>query len=164
MEGRIVTTAATSPGTEITQVIRDHTMEQWVQMSVGIPDADDSEALDNILSALLNADSIDAFNAPWDTAAGEKLAGHKLRIESIAKRASDFADGLGIYLVAKGVDLSTGEPLTWATSAIAVVATLTRVHYLGQLPVIGELIVADKPTKRGYRPQHFQVLTMEPRR
>lgn len=155
-----MTTTDNQPGTDVVPVVSQATMALFSQMAVGIPEADDGQAYENIVLQLLNAEDLDAFNAPWDTEAAAALAGKRLKIESMARRASDFADGLGIYIVTKGVNLDTGEPFVFTTGGIANVATLARIHFTGRLPAIVELVIADKPTASGFRPQHLKILSL----
>lgn len=152
-----MTTATDQPGTDVVPVVSQATMALFAQMAVGIPEADDGEAYENIVLQLLNAEDPDDFNAPWDTETAARLAGYRLKIESMARRASDFAGGLGMYLVVKGVNLETGEPFVWTTGSVASVAALARIHFTGRLPAIAELVIADTPTSSGYRPQHLQI-------
>jgi len=152
-----VTTTETNPSTEVVPVVSQATMALFASMAVGIPEADDGEAYENIVLQLLNAEDLDAFNAPWDTEAAAALAGKRLKIDSMARRASDFAGGLGIYIVLKGVVLDTGEPFVFTTGGIANVATLARIHFTGKLPAIVELVIADTPTAAGFRPQHLKI-------
>lgn len=152
-----MTTTTDQSGTAVVPVVSQATMALFAQMAVGIPEADDGEAYENIVLQLLNAENPDDFNAPWDTAAAEQLAGKRLKIESMARRESDFAGGLGVYIVCKGVCLDTGEPFVFTTGGIANVATLARVHFTGKLPAIVELVIADTPTANGYRPQHLKI-------
>ena len=149
-----------NPGTDVVPVVSQATMALFAQMAVGIPEADDGDAYENIVLQLLNAEDLDAFNAPWDSAAAEHLAGKRLRIEELARRASDYAGGLGIYIVVKGVILDTGETFVWATGGIANVASLARIHFTGKLPAIAELVIADTPTSNGNRPQHLRILSL----
>lgn len=152
-----MTSTDTTPGTDVVPVVSPATMALFAQMAVGIPEADDGEAYENIVHQLLNADNPDDFNAPWDTEAAEALEGYRLRLESMSRRASDFAGGLGVYIVCKGVKLETGEPFVWTTGGIANVATLARIHFTGKLPAIVELVIADTPTSKGFRPQHLKI-------
>ena len=152
-----MTTTTDQPGTDVAPVVSQATMALFSQMAVGIPEADDGEAYENIVLQLLNADGVDDFNAPWDTEAAANLAGKRLKIESMARRASDFAGGLGIYIVLKGVVLDTGEAFVFTTGGIANVASLARIHFTGKLPAIVELVIADTPTANGFRPQHLKI-------
>lgn len=152
-----MTTTKDEAGTEVVPVVSQATMALFASMAVGIPEADDGEAYENIVLQLLNAEDLDAFNAPWDTEAAAALAGKMLKIESMARRASDFAGGLGLYIVVKGTRLDTGEPFVWTTGGIANVATLAKLHYTSKLPAIVELVIADTPTANGFRPQHLKL-------
>lgn len=155
-----MTTTSEAPGTEVVPVVSQATLALFSQMAVGIPEADDGEAYENIVLQLLNADNLDDFNAPWDTESASKLAGRQLKIESMARRASDYAGGLGIYIVTKGTCLDTGEPFVFTTGGIANVASLARIHFTGKLPAIVELTIADTPTAKGFRPQHLKILSL----
>jgi hypothetical protein len=152
-----VTTTEKETTAEVVPVVSQATMALFSQMAVGIPEADDGEAYENIVLQLLNADDLDAFNAPWDTDAAASLAGKMIRLESMARRASDYAGGLGLYIVCKGIRMDTGEPFVWTTGGVANVASLARIHFTGKLPAIVELVVADTPTANGYRPQHLKI-------
>lgn len=153
-----MTTTDNRPGTEIAPVVSAATMALFAQMAVSIPEADDSEAYEAIVLKLLGATDVDGMNAPWDTSAAESLTGYRLKIEGIERRQSDYAGGLGLFLVCKGVNLGTGEPFTLTTGSVSVVAQLARAWHLGAFPVIAELVIADTPTANGYRPQHLKVI------
>jgi hypothetical protein len=152
-----MTTTDTTPTADVVPIVSQATMALFSQMAVGIPEADDGEAYENIVLQLLNADGVDDFNAPWDTAAATQLAGVILRIESMSRRASDFAGGLGLYIVVKGVRMDTGESFVLTTGGVANVASLARIHFTGRLPAIAELVIADTPTANGFRPQHIKI-------
>lgn len=153
-----MTVATTEVAGVVIPPVSDATMALFAQMAVGIPEADDGGAYENIVLQLLNATDVDGLNAPWDTSDAEKLANHRLKIESVQRRPSDFNAGLGLYLVVKGVDMGTGETFVWSTGSISVVAQLARAHFLEKFPVIAELIISDTPTKNGYRPQRLNVI------
>jgi hypothetical protein len=153
-----MTTTDNRPGTDIAPVVSSATMALFAQMAVSIPEADDSEAYEAIVLKLLGATDVDGLNAPWDSNSAEDLTGYRLKIESIQRRASDYAGGLGLYLVCKGVNMGTGEPFTLTTGSVSVVAQLARAWHLNGFPVIAELVIADTPTANGYRPQHLNIV------
>jgi len=153
-----VTVATTEVTGVVVPVVSQQTMALFASMAVNIPEADDGAAYENIVLQLLQATDVDGLNAPWDTSDAEKIAGHRIKIESIMRRPSDFNAGLGLYLVCKGVNMDTGEAFTWSTGSVSVVAQLARAHFLSAFPVIGELIISDTPTKNGYRPQRLNVI------
>ena len=119
---------------------------------------DDGDGGERIITALLSAASIDDLNAPWEGTSGQKLAGKRLEIRGVTQRKSQFEDGAGIFLVADATDTKTGDKATFTTSAVAVVLQLAVAHKLGLFPIIADVVVADKPTARGYYPYHLQVI------
>ena len=155
-----MTTDDTQPGTDVVPVVSQATMALFAQMAVGIPESNDDEAYESIVLQLLSADGLDALNAPWDTDKAGKFTGHRLRIEGMTRRPSDYDGGLGLYIVIKGTDLGTGEKFVLTIGSVSVVAQLARIHHLNALPAIVELVIADKPTSKGYRPMHLKVLSL----
>lgn len=155
-----MTTTDNQPGTDVAPIVSQQTMALFAAMAVNIPETDDSEAYESIVTQLLGADGLDALNAPWDADKAGQMAGKRLRIEAMSRRASDYSEGLGIYLVLKGTNLDTGEKFTLTISSVSVVAQLARIHHLNALPAIVELVVADRPTAKGYRPMHLKVLSL----
>lgn len=152
-----MTSTDSQPGKEVATVVSPGTLALFAQMAVNIPEANDDEAYEEIVLTLLGAEGLDGLNAPWDTDASEKLSGKRLKIEEITRRPSDFAGGLGMYLVCKGIVLDNGEKFTWSTGSVAIVAQLARAHFLNAFPVIAELIIAETTTAKGYRPQHMKI-------
>ena len=148
------------PGTEVAPVVSAATLQMFAQMAAGIPEADDSEAYESIITQLLTADTVDQLNAPWDTDAAEKLAGHQIRIDELTRRPSDFQGGLGMYLVCKGVDQGTGERVVVTTGAVSVVAQLARAYFVGGLPIIATWVIGDPSPQTGRRPQHLQIVAL----
>lgn len=155
-----MTTTNDPTETELVPVVSQATMALFAQMAVGIPEADDSEAYESIVTQLLGADGVDALNAPWDADKAAHLNGHRLKIEEMSRRASDYAEGLGIYLVIKGTDLDSGEKFTLTIGSVSVLAQLARIWHLKGLPAIVELIIADRPTAKGFRPMHLKIYTL----
>ena len=155
-----MTVATTEPAGELQPIVSGELLTRFEALAVRIPESDDSQAYEDIVSQILGATGVDGLNAPWDTSKAATLNGHRLRIESMTRRASDFQEGLGIYLVIKGTDLGTGERFTLTIGSVAVLAQLAQIHALGGLPAIVELIVADKLTKNGFRPIHLKVLSL----
>lgn len=155
-----MTVATTEPAGELQPVVSAELLDRFEALAVRIPESDDSQAYEDIVSQILGATGVDGLNAPWDTSKAATLNGHRLRIESMTRRASDFQEGLGIYLIVKGTDLGTGERFTLTIGSVAVLAQLAQIHALNGLPAIVELIVADKLTSNGYRPIHLKVLSL----
>lgn len=123
----------------------------------GIP-GDDGSGAENIVRQLLDATTIDDLNEPWESTSGKKLNGRRLEIRSITQRASSFEEGAGIFLVADAVDASSGEQTTFTTSALSVVIQLARAWQLGMFPIIADIVVAERPTARGFYPYHLRIV------
>lgn len=155
-----MTSTETTPTTDVVPVVSQATLALFAQMAVAIPEADDSEAYESIVLQLLAADGVDTLNAPWQSGKTESLAGHRLKVESMTRRPSDFGEGLGIYLVIKGTDMNTGERFSLTIGSVSVLAQLARIHHLNALPAIVELVIAERPTAKGYRPMHLNVLSL----
>ena len=153
-------TNSTPAGQDIAPAVSDATLKIFAQMAAGIPESDDSEAYESIVTQLLAADNVDALNAPWDTDTAEKLAGHQVRIDELTRRPSDFKGGLGLYLVCKGVDQGTGERITVTTGAVSVVAQLARAYFVAGLPIVAQWIIGDPSPRTGRRPQHLQIIAL----
>lgn len=153
-----MTTTANQPGTDIAPVVSQATLALFAQMAVNIPEATDEGAYESIVLQLLSADDVDGLNAPWDTNNGEDLAGYRLKIESLTRRQSDYAGGLGLYLVCQGINMGTGEPFTWTTGSVSIVAQLARAWHLGAFPLTCELVIGDPSPTTGRRPQHLKII------
>jgi hypothetical protein len=123
----------------------------------GIP-GDDGSGAENIIRQLLDAATIDDLNAPWEGTSGRNMNGKRLEIRGVTQRPSSFAEGAGIFLVADATDTKTGEPATFTTSALSVVIQLARAHQLGLFPVIADIVVAERPTARGFYPYHLRIV------
>lgn len=155
-----MTSTPTETSTDLVPVVSAELMTQFAAMAVNIPENDDSDAYESIVAQLLGANRLDELNAPWETSKAEQLKGKRIRIESMTRRTSDYGEGLGLYLIIKGTDLGSGEKITLTIGSVAVVAQLARVHALNGLPAIVEVIIADRPTKNGYRPMHLKVYAL----
>lgn len=139
----------------VSDTINAELARQFAEMATLIP-AEKEGGADNILAAILSAQSWEHLADPWESTNAAALAGKRLLIRSLLRRPSDFRDGLGIFLVVDSIDTATGEPNVWTTSSVAIVAQLVRAYVLGQLPAYAEVIVAKRPTEAGYRPQHLK--------
>lgn len=127
------------------------------ELVADIPDNSDSGA-EAIVAQLLAAETIDDLNAPWDGTSGRNLAGKRLTVRGVSARPSSFEGGAGIFLVADAVDAKTGERAVFTTSALAVVIQLAQAHKRQMFPLLVEVVVAERPTARGFYPYHLRVL------
>lgn len=134
-----------------------HLLAKIEEAVADIPDGGEGGG-ERIIEALLAAKTIDDLNQPWEGTSGSKLAGKVLRIETLTKQPSDYTDGPSIFLVVSSTDTKTGEKVTWTTSAIAVIIQLAVAYMLGMFPIIAEVVLAERETKKGYRPYHLRII------
>lgn len=111
----------------------------------------------SILTQLAEATTAGDLSAPWETAGTEAILGQAIVITGLKRQPSDFAEGLGFYLVVTGYVVDGGAPVTFTTGSTSVVGQLVRAHHLDMLPIKCRLLRAERPTADGYYPQHLQV-------
>lgn len=137
--------------------IPEHLLAQLVDAMESVP-AENEGGSAAILETLLRATTIDDLNKPWNGTSGRELAGRRLSVRGIIRRPSQFEDGPAVFLVANCADVKTGEEVTMTTSALACIVQLAMAHKLGMFPLMVEVVVAERPTDRGYYPYHLQVI------
>lgn len=145
------------PGTEVavTQPLSAELVQQFAQMAMLIP-SETTDAMESIVSAILNAPTWRELDDPWQSRGAEKVEGKRLRIDDITRRPSDYRDGLSIFLVVHCTDVTNGEKVVWTTSSTGIVAQLVRAYAAGWLPVLAQVVIAKRATESGYRPHHLQ--------
>jgi len=156
--------AATTPAGEVAHVdtaepapISAEVAARVRELVAPIP-GDDGTGAERIVTQLLDAQTVDDLNAPWEGTSGRNLAGKRLAIRGVTQRPSAYQDGAGVFLVADAADATTGEGATFTTSALSTVIQLARCHQLGIFPIIADVVVADRPTARGFYPYHLHIV------
>lgn len=164
LDAHITGEPAEAPGAEVAQVepaevegYSPAVLAKVRELVDAIP-GDDSNGGERIVLQLLAAESIDDLNAPWEGTSGRNLAGKRLAIRGLAQRPSSFEGGSGIFLVVDAADAKTGEAATFTTSAIAVVLQLAQAYVRGMFPLLAEVVVAPRPTAKGFYPYHLRIL------
>lgn len=156
--GRQVAAQLTWPEkSETAPAIPEHLIGALVEAMETVP-AESEGGSAAILETLLKAATIDDLNKPWNGTSGRELAGRRLSIRHIVRRPSQFEDGPAVFLVCSCADAKSGEELTMTTSALAVIVQLAIAWKMNMFPLLVEVVVADKPTERGYYPYHLNVL------
>jgi hypothetical protein len=152
---------ADAPGSELavsaSNTLSPEIEHAFAEMITAVPE-DDGNAMDSILTEILKSAGWENLSDPWESASAEKLAGHTLRFDRITRHDSTIAGGFAFFLVAHYTDTRTGEAGVWPTSSIAVMAQLVRAHLGGWLPLFGQVVIAERPTKNGFKPQHIKFL------
>jgi len=136
-------------------VLSDKLIQMFTQMAMMVPDTA-GDANESILLAILGAKTWDELDDPWDTRKADALVDKDIRIDTIMRRPSDFAGGLGVYLVVQGKDMDTDEPITFTTGSMSCVGQLVGAYANGWFPLYAILRKAQRPTSKGYYPMHIE--------
>src|SRR6185312_4716543 len=110
-----------------------------------------------ILAQIINAETVEDLDSPWQSAGMGKYIGYAIEITSIKRVESDFPGGLGWYLLCEGTVMETGEYRAFSTSAVAVMAQLLVAWHRGFFPYQVYVRIATKPTKKGFYPIHLEL-------
>jgi hypothetical protein len=138
--------------------ISERVLRQFADMVAMLPQ-DDTGGTESIVAQILAAETFEELDSPWSASDTEDLIGTVLTIESVKARRSDYADGLGFYVIATGKVYGTDKPVTFTTGSVSVVAQLVKAYAMGALPLVCTLQQAERPTEKGYRPQHLAIVT-----
>lgn len=120
-----------------------------------LPDQDEGDAY-GILAQIINAESLEDLDSPWQSAGMKAYDGYAVEIRSIKKMPSDIPGGLDWYLLCEGIVMETGEYKAFSTSASAVLAQLLVAYDRGYFPYQCYIRIAKKPTKKGFYPMHLE--------
>lgn len=149
-----MTPTKATPAAEAIEPIPPNTLDLFASMAASIPEGDEDGSM-RIVEQVLAATDLGGLNAPWSGANADDLLGVPIRVNDLRRSTSDFAGGLGMYLIVSGHRCDTGEAITYTTGSVSVVAQLARAWALGALPVTATLVQSDRPSKAGYFPQHL---------
>lgn len=130
--------------------------ERFADMARIVPEAEGDGGM-SIVEAVLEAADLSALDAAWNGRGSDTLVNIPMTINEIRRSTSDYADGLGVFLVVRAVRLDTGEPLTFTTGSVSIVAQLVKAHISGWLPFNAVIVKAAKPSSNGYFPLHLEV-------
>jgi len=145
------------------QELPPHLVAQFAEMAMALPETE-SDGGAGIIEAILNAVDVKATNKIWDARDIESLSGVSLVIESASRSISDYKGGLGVFLVVQAVREDTGEPVTFTTGSLSVVAQIVKAWAGEELPLRCTPTPADRPAKSGYVPWHLTVADNQPQR
>jgi len=131
-------------------------IQKFGEMAVLIP-KEDGNGAENILLQILNAETWEDLDKPWQSTDVADILGKRLTLVRAIRRPSSFADGLGQFVVCFMQDKRTGKEIVKATGAVAIVGQVATAYALNCLPLEIEWCQAARPTERGYYPQHLKV-------
>lgn len=132
-------------------------LERFADMAVMIP-AEDGGGTESILRQLLSAQTWADLNEPWESTDIDDIIGKHLRLESVVRRPSTFAGGLGQFLIVKCSDQKTGKKYVKTTGSISVVGAFAWLYATGTTAVLFEWCKAARPTEQGFYPQHIRII------
>jgi hypothetical protein len=127
-----------------------------VEVLMEFPDGGEDGEL-RIYEQLLSATTLEEIDQPWAINGLGQFVGQVVQINSGTRMPSDYSEGFAWYLVLDAVVCETGEALAMPTSSRAIIMQVGMLRRLGLLPAKFIVRVADKPTDRGYYPQHLEV-------
>ncbi len=133
-------------------------VQQFSRMLTLVPEADDSEAAIMIAGQVLGATSLNDIDKPWAETEEAKMTGKQIVIHGATRRESDFQDGLGWYFRIDYTDIRTGERSSFSTGSVSILAQVAKAYTLDALPFAALVVEAEKATKRGFHPQHLEIL------
>ena len=131
-------------------------VQQYESLLAAIPDAGGS-GYEGILAAIAAAQSPADLDAPWRSSDTAGLVGVPLSILSVTKSPSDFGGGLAYFLVIQAVMVQTGEPVTFTTGAVGIVAQLAKAYALGALPLRATIREAASRREGRNPPQYLEI-------
>lgn len=148
---------ATQASTEVALINDAKLLEQFGEMAVAIP-SEVGGGTEDILRKVLSAATWEQLDEPWRTSDVEDILGKPLRITKVVRRKSTFSEGLGIFLIVTLYDPREKKEYIKTTGAVSVVAQLARAYFLGVTNMTVKWCRADRPSERGYYPQHLEVI------
>lgn len=126
------------------------------RMVEAIPDTANDEGEANIIAAIMSATELDQLDSAWEARGLEAYLDRKITVTALRKGESDFADGIGIYLLIDALD-EQGRKVVLTTGSTSCVVQLVKANTLGVLPCTFIPRQAKKPSAAGYLPLHLEV-------
>lgn len=150
VKGELIT-----PGSDILSRFGEMRRE-IMPMLDAIPETSNDEGEANIIAAILAAEALDDLDNPWEARGLDAFLDRKITVTGLRKGTSDFADGMGVYLLIDALD-EQGRKMVLTTGSTSCVMQLVKAHTLGVLPATFIPRQAKKPSAAGYLPLHLEV-------
>lgn len=111
---------------------------------------------DRILRAILAAEDPDAVDSAWRGHGLRDLVEQRIVVHGIRWAPSDFAEGIGVFLICD-VTLADGERTVTTTGSASCVMQLVKWHTMGAFPL--EVIPKEAQSKKdpGRKPMHLEL-------
>lgn len=121
-------------------------------------DEADGDMENRIVMQVLSATDAEDVDAPWQSRKLSDWNGEIITVHTLKRMPSDLDADVPYYLVVQGVEGKTGKPVTATTSSKAVMAQLLKLHLLGALPLSVIPRKTERPTARGFYPEHLEIV------
>lgn len=141
---------------EVATITDTKLLEAFAEMAVMIP-ASNGGGTEDILAKILSATTWDQLDEPWETSDVDDIIGKRLKLTRVERRPSTFRGGLGVFLVCHLLDPKTGKEYVKTTGSVAVVGQIASLFAHGWFPAMVEWCKSERPSERGYYPQHLRV-------
>lgn len=133
-------------------------IETFAGLMRNIPEAAPDEATERIVAQILEAESPEDLEEPWNGQGLTSLIGRVLQVQDVKRLPSEFKSGPGWYLGLDCVLVETGETRFVTTGSISVLAQIGRAYQKGWLPLQVIARVPERPSKNGYFPVHLEIV------
>lgn len=132
-------------------------VEQFKAMLEFVPEPDDDAAA-RIVMQIMGATGVEDLDKPWDVEGMRDYEGTAMVVHGITKMPSDYNTGLGVYLVCRVSQPGIGEEFVLTTGSVSIVAQLVKAYQLDAFPLEVVPRESEKPTRKGYRPMHLEMV------
>lgn len=141
---------------EVAVMMNTELLAQFAEMAVAIP-REDGDGTEAILTQILNAQTWEELDSPWETSPLDDILGKRLKLTRATRRPSTFDGGLGQFLVLHLLDPKDGKTYVKTTGSISVVGQVAVLYFRQWMPALIEWRRADRPSANGYYPQHLVI-------
>ena len=130
-------------------------VQAFMAMLQEVAQPSNEDATARIVGTILQAETVEELNKPWDSDGMRKHFGELIVVRAITRRPSDYTGGLGVYLGCEITWPGSGEESFLSCGSVSSVAQLVRAHAIKRLPLLVMPVKATRPTKLGYWPYHL---------
>lgn len=143
------------------QIADETVIQAYQSMLMAIPEVEEGSYA-GILMQLASATNVYDLDAPFRSDSLATFKDQEIEVRSVRRSESEYEGGLGQFLIVDFVLLASGEKFTLSTGSVTTVAQIARAVSLGIMPFRCIPRVAAKPTKKGFYPQHLEILKTQP--
>lgn len=133
-------------------------VQSFTELFAKIPQADSSEAMENIVLQILSAETPEELDSAWDSNSIKNMTGRVLVVTGMKLLPSDYANGPQWYLGLDVVLEATGETGFVSCSSVSCMAQLAHAYNKGWLPLKVVPRQAERQSRNGYYPIHLEIM------